>query len=305
MRRVLGWIIGIIIALAVVFGLSQTVFKGGSSVSDATPETLRVGFVPSQQADKMENKAKPLGEMLSKELGMPVKVTVSTDYNSLVEALGSNKIDIGFLPPDGYVQAHKQYGADVLLQTQRFGINEDGTSTDQLVDQYKSEILVRADSGINSLDDLKGKKIAIQDVTSSAGFIFPTFFLDSKGIKATDYSTVTVKGHDQGVLAVENRQTDAAFVFQDARNIVKADVPSIFSDTKILALTDWIPNDTVTARKGLSQELKDKVKNALIKIAQTTDGKKLVENIYNIEGFAPSKDSNFDVVRDADKAVEK
>ena len=43
----------------------------------------------------------------------------------------------------------------------------------KLVDDYKSEILVKKDSGINSLKDLKGKKIALQDVTSTAGYTFP------------------------------------------------------------------------------------------------------------------------------------
>ncbi|EHN58479.1 phosphate/phosphite/phosphonate ABC transporter substrate-binding protein [Oenococcus kitaharae] len=291
--------------LAIVSGvLATTVPVVASASQAANPKTLRVGFVPSSNATTMEARAKPLGQMLSKQLGQKVVVTVSTDYNSIVEALGSGKIDIGFLPPDGYVQAHKQYGARVLLQTVRNGVNNDGSLQKKMVSWYRALILVRKDSKVKSIKDLTGKNIAVQDVTSSSGYIFPIYYLKSKGINVVKNSNlVTVKGHDQGVLAVENKQADAAFVFQDARNIVKGDVPTIFKDTKILAETMKIPNDTVTARKSLSKKLSTKVQNAFIKIAKTKKGNKLVENLYDIAGFAKSKNSNFAVVRKADKAV--
>ncbi len=55
----------------------------------------------------------------------------------------------------------------------------------KLVDSYKSEILVKKDSKIKSLKDLKGKKIALQDVTSTAGYTFPLAMLTEAGINAT------------------------------------------------------------------------------------------------------------------------
>ena len=93
----------------------------------------------------------------------------------------------------------------------------------KLVDDYKSEILVKKDSGINSLKDLKGKKIALQDVTSTAGYTFPISTLkEEAGIDATkDMKIVNVKGHDQAVISLLNGDVDAAAVFQDARTIVK------------------------------------------------------------------------------------
>ncbi|MFT8323941.1 phosphate/phosphite/phosphonate ABC transporter substrate-binding protein [Oenococcus sicerae] len=284
--------------------VATTVPIAANAAQPANPKTIRVGFVPSSNATTMEARAKPLGKMLSKQLGQKVVVTVSTDYNSIVEALGSDKIDVGFLPPDGYVQAHKQYGAKVLLQTVRNGVNNDGSLQKKMVNWYRALIIVRKDSKVKSVKDLKGKNIAVQDVTSSSGYIFPIYYLQKKGINVVKNSNlVTVKGHDQGVLAVENKQADAAFIFQDARNLVKADVPNVFKDTKILAETMKIPNDTVTARKMLSKKLDTKIQTAFIKIAKTKKGEKLVENLYDIAGFSKSKDANFKIVRTADKAV--
>ena len=100
-------------------------------------------------------------------------------------------------------------------------MNKDGSPNNKLVDDYKSEILVK-DSDIKSLKDLKGK-IALQDVTSAAGYTFPLATLkEEAGINATkDMKIVNVKGHDQAIISLLNGDVDAAAVFNDARNIVK------------------------------------------------------------------------------------
>lgn len=79
-------------------------------------------------------------------------------------------------------QHNDQKAADLLLQAQRFGVKEDGSASKELVDSYKSEILVKKDSKIKSLKDLKGKKIALQDVTSTAGYTFPLAMLKTKQV---------------------------------------------------------------------------------------------------------------------------
>ena len=63
---------------------------------------------------------------------------------------------------------------------------------------------------------------------------------------------VTLKGHDQSLIALLNGDVDAAVVFQDARNIVK-DYPNIFEQTKIVKFTEKIPNDTISVRSDLDE----------------------------------------------------
>ena len=203
--------------------------KSNSSKDGYTPKSLTIQFVPSQAANKLEARAKPLEKMLSKKLGIPVHVSMSTDYNTVVEAMKSKKVDVGFLPPDGYVLAHKQGAANVLLQAQRYGVKQPGgQATKNLVNSYRAEILVKKGSKIKSWKDLKGKSISVQNPTSSAGYVFPVAELEEKGLNVPkDCKLVTVTGHDQAVLNVLNGDTDAAFVFEDARNIVKKDNPKI------------------------------------------------------------------------------
>lgn len=270
-----------------------------------TPKTLTVQFVPSSQANTLEAKARPLEKLLKKELGIPVKVSVSTDYNSMVEAMSSKKIDVGFLPPDGYVMAHKRKAADVLLQAERFGIKQPGgQQTDKLVDFYRSEIIVKKGSKIKDIKDLKGKKIATQDVSSTSGYIYPAAELKEKGVDIEkDATLTTVKGHDQGVMAVLNGDVDAAFVFEDARNIVKSDVPDIMDKVVPIYFTKGIPNDTISVRSDMSDKFRDKLADAFIKIAKTKAGHKIVSEVYSHEGYVKAKDANFDTVRKYSKKV--
>lgn len=290
-----------VVALTVASALSVVAPATASAATKKVSlKELNVQFVPSSQADTIEAKAKPLEGLLSKQLGIPVHVTVSTDYNTVVEAMGSKKVDMGFLPPDPYVQAHQQYGAKVILQSERYGLtdNNTGDSTTKLVNYYRAEILVKKDSPIKSVKDLKGKKIAVQDPTSDAGYMFPVVDLNKKGMNVVKNSDlVTVKGHDQGVISVLDGDTDAAFVFDDARNLVKKDNPDVFKDTRVLAYTAKIPNDTIALRKGISSKDTKTIQNAMVKISKTKDGKAIMNNVYSWAGVAKSKDSNFDIVR--------
>lgn len=275
-----------------------------SSSAGYTPKKLTVEFVPSQNANTLEAKAKPLEGLLKKQLGIPVKVSVSTDYNTIVEAMGSKKVDVGFLPPDAYVLAHKQYHDKVLLQAERYGLKgANDQPTKELVDYYRSQILVRKDSGIKSIKDLKGKKIAVQDTTSTAGWIYPAVELMEHGVNVNKdgIKTVQVKGHDQGVLSVYNKNTDAAFVFQGARNIVKKDAPDILNKVVPIYTTAKIPNDTITVRGDMNAKWQKKIAAAFKAIAKTKQGHAIVSSVYGHENYADSKDSNFDIIRQYDK----
>lgn len=299
-----------LVGLGVSLAVTLAACGGGEKASEKdkayVPEKLTVQFVPSQAAETLEAKAKPLEKLLSKELGIPVEVSVSTDYNTIIEAMDSKQVDVGFLPPNAYVLAHEQSGAKVLLQAQRYGIKQPGgKKTDELVDSYKSMIVVKKGSKIKELKDLKGKKIATQDVTSSAGYVWPAAEMKKAGvdIEKSDITTVQVKGHDQAILSVLNGDVDAAFVFEDARNNVVKDVPTIFDEVEPMYTTAPIPNDTVTVRADMSDDWNTKIQDAFINIGKSEEGKAIISAIYTHEGYVKSKDSNFDIVREYAKEV--
>lgn len=299
--------VGISLAAAATLAACGSSSSNDSKAKDNSyePKKLTVQFVPSQQAETLEAKAKPLEKLLSDKLGIPVTVSVSTDYNTIVEAMGSKQVDVGFLPPNAYVLAHQQSNVKVLLQAQRYGIVQPGgKASDKLADTYRSMIVVKKGSNIKSLTDLKGKKIATQDVTSSAGYVWPVAEMKKKGIDINkDVKTIQVKGHDQAVLSVLNGDVDAAFVFEDARNTVKKDYPQIMDEVEPMYFTQPIPNDTIAVRSDMSEKWDAKIQDAFIAIGKDPEGKKIISSVYSHEGYVKSKDSNFDIVREYAKEV--
>lgn len=274
--------------------------------NNAAPKSLNVQFVPSQAATQLEARAKPLEKMLSKRLGIPVHVSMSTDYNTVIEAMKSKKVDVGFLPPSGYILAHKQGAADVLLQAQRYGVKQPGgRPTKNLVNFYRSEIVAKKNSKIKSWKDLKGKSISIQSPTSSGGYVFPIAELKEKGLDVRkSCKLVTVTGQDQAVLNVLNGDTDAAFAFEDARTIVKKDNPKIMEQVVPIYFTKPIPNDTIAVVSSMPASFRKKLAQAFIAIGKSKEGKKVIESIYTHEGYVPVKDSDFNIVRKYDKIIE-
>ena len=79
---------------------------------------------------------------------------------------------------------------------------------------YISVMVVRADSGIKSLEDMKGHSLAWADPNSTSGYLIPSATLKAQGIKLDDgaYFSKTgfAGGHEQGVVAVLNKQYDGA-----------------------------------------------------------------------------------------------
>ena len=262
-----------------------------------TPKSLTVGFIPSQNAQILNAKVKPLQQLLSDELEVPVKVHIATNYNTMIEGLKSKKIDIAFISPVSYTLAHDAHAADVLLKSKGYLVDNKGNQTHHLVDYYRSQIVVRKDSNINHLKDLKDKKIALQDVESTSGYIYPLAKKKKKGIKKSDIQIQQVKGHDQGLIALLNHDVEAVATYQDARADLKKDDPDIYQETKVIYRTKKIPNDTISVRNDMSNKWKKKISQAFIEISHTKKGKQIISDIYGHQGYEKAKDSDFDTVR--------
>ncbi|MGG4042614.1 phosphate/phosphite/phosphonate ABC transporter substrate-binding protein [Bacillus smithii] len=306
-KRLIIFVAAFALTIGLLSGCGSDKVTHSESGSGYVPKKLTIGFVPSQNAETLEARAKPLADLLSKKLNIPVKVTVTTDYNAVVQALKSKQLDLGFLPPTDYVIAHKQGAADVLLQAQRYGvIPENGKNTNELVDYYCAIMLVKKDSNIKDVKDLKGKKVAWQSPTSSAGYVWPAIYMKEHGIDAQkDVTGIQVQGHDKAISALMNGDVVAAAVFLDARNIVAKEYPDIWDQTRILFKTEKIPNDTISVRPDMSVKWKKKISDAFVAIGKDPEGQKIILNIYSHVGYIPSKDANFDIVREYNEKIKE
>ena len=100
-----------------------------------------------------------------------------------------------------------------------------------------------------------------------------------------------------------NGDTDAAFVYEDARNDVLKDEPKIMSKVVPIYFTKRIPNDTISVLPSMSKSFRKKLAKAFISIANSKAGKKMIENIYSHEGYTYAKDSDYNIIRKYDKVI--
>ena len=263
----------------------------------SAPSTLRMAFVPSSDSAKVLASGKPIGDLLSAKLNMPVEVSVPTSYAAVIEAMGANQLEVAWLAPFSYVIAHQKFGADVILSSVR-----QGSKT------YRAQIIVPADSQVKQVSDLKGKRFAFVDSASASGFLYPSALLLENGVdpKKDLAEVVNAGGHDKVVIAVYNRQVDAGATFgdsveggppTDARTLVSKTLPDVLEKVSVLAKTEPIPNDTVSVRRGLPPDFVKKVQQGLLEVAATDEGKKALADLYRIDGLSEATDADYDGLR--------
>jgi phosphonate transport system substrate-binding protein len=259
-------------------------------------KVLRVGFVPAEDAQQIMQNAQPLVEILRKELGMEVQPFVATDYTGVVEALRANKLDIAFLAPASYVLAKNEANVRVILKSERKGIAS-----------YYAAIITRTDSGIRKLEDLRGKTFAFGDSLSTTGNVFPRKMFKEKGIDPVrDFKQILFSGgHDATVLAVLNRKVDAGATYanspdsEDTAWMRYLKNPEDVKKIHAIAFSEPIPADNLVVSSGLDEAIAKKVERIFLDLSRDPQGKKMLRDLYQIDGFVTATDKDYDSVREA------
>lgn len=262
--------------------------------SESNP--IRLMLTPSTDAQAITKNGEQLAEFLTKKTGLHVVVAVPNYYITVVEAFGTQRVDMAIMNTFAYLLANAKYGAHaVLLVARRYG---------EL--SYRGEILVQSNGGIDSLPQLTGKTIAYVDPSSTSGYIYPKEILKKNGVVTG--REVFANGHTQSVLKVYQGDVDAAACFYsprdsvtgeylDARSKIAPQHPDVYQKLKILALSDPIPNDPVVVRRGFPDDMEKKLVQALLEFQATKEGKGALMTIASIEGFVPTNDHHFRDVR--------
>lgn len=304
-KQVAKGIMGVMLAVALTGCAS-----GNSKQEDAAKEKLVVQFVPTNNDGTMEAKAKPFAEYLSKKLDRQVDVTLATDYSTIVEAMASGQVDIGIMPPAAYVQAKDMDAAEAILTSQLGDYDQEtGLPLEgQLTNTFKGEILVRADSGLNELTDLKGKKIATLSPNSASGYIYLVAEMKDAGVDPTTEATLTtVNDIPSEITAVLNGQMDAAFVFEGARNVFASSFADndLFKELKVLYLTEGdIPNDAIAVQPKMDDALKKEIKDVFLNMKDDEEGAEAM-SLWGHQGYEEAADSAYDTIREyTEKAAE-
>jgi phosphonate transport system substrate-binding protein len=275
--------------LALICGLAAA---GPAVPAGAADKPLHLVLTPSQKPTDLLAAGEEFGRVLGGILGTPVRVTVASDYGSAIEALRNQTADLAFLHPAAYVLANREAKAKIVAQNLWHGKRT-----------YTSRVFVRKDSGIKSLEDLRGKTIAFVDPASASGYIYPMVMLIQRGLvknrdPKTFFREVVFSGaHDASMRSLLNGHVDAIAAFDLAREQYLKD-PAERERIVWVAETPPIPEAGIAARSGLDPAVFTKVQEALFKI-RAPEHAVMLRRLYEIDGFGPADDREYEPVRAA------
>ena len=250
-------------------------------------QVIKLSIIPHRSHMGNEKAYGKVIESLEKETNYTFQWVGSRTYDDVIEHLGMEKADIGYVGPFAYITARKKYETQLIVRT----LDDDKSES------YTSMIITRKDSGIKSIQDLKGKSFGFTDVDSTSGFLFPLVGLNKAGISINDFSSVLyLKRHANSLLGVYNGQVNAGAISSTAPNKVKID----FNEIRVLWESKPIYRGPWIARKGLHQTVVTTLRQAMLKISAQPNADELFKDL-STKGFVLGLDADYDNVREVEK----
>jgi len=221
------------------------------------PKEINFGIISTESSMQLKKSWTPFLKDMEEALGMKVKPFFASDYAGIIEGMRFGKVHVAWYGNKSAIEAVDRAGAEVFVQE----VKADGTQG------YYSHILAHSKNDkLNSLDDLlkcDGKlNFGIGDPNSTSGFLVPSYYVfamnnvDPKKC----FKTVRNANHETNLMAVANKQVDAASNNSEQILRSKDKAPKAAANIKVIWTSPLIPADPITYRKDLSKSLKAKIK---------------------------------------------
>jgi phosphate/phosphite/phosphonate ABC transporter binding protein len=273
--------------------VAPSIRDGGTEI----PERFVVGLAPFLPEEDMRREYSALTEYLGKRVGLPAEIELADSYAALAELLASFKVHLAVMPPFAYVQAKRDNPGLILVAS----AIADGSST------YASYIVTRDDTGIDTIEQLRGKRFAFVDRQSTSGYLYPMAYLRELDMNPDNFfSEVRFGGDHVKVLdLVLSRQVEAGATYSTAFKLALAERAD-GKRLRILAKTGRIPLDAYCVSQRLDRGLVDKVRDGLLTLStRSEEGRNVLSGLSSINGFLTVGDDHYDEVRRAQRRLEE
>ena len=275
------------------FGMASALALCGQAWAQSG-NVLRVTTIPEEAATEQIRKFTPLANYLSQALGMRVEFNPVNDYPAAVEALVNKRVDLVWFGGFTHVQANRRSGGRIVPLAQR----EEDT-------RFQSVFIARTNSGITSLNDLRGRQVSFGSPSSTSGHLMPRSFLLAAGIEPErDFRRVAFSGaHDATIASVVSGRVDAAalditvwrmFVEQ---NRVDTQQVNVFYTTPPFFNYNW------SVHADMPADLQQRIKNALLALDPANPEHAEILRLNRATRYVPTQPENYRGLEEAARSA--
>ncbi|QRX84025.1 phosphonate ABC transporter substrate-binding protein [Glaciimonas sp. PAMC28666] len=259
-------------------------------------KVINFGIISTESSKNLKQDWQPVLDEMSKKLGMKVNAFFASDYAGIIEGMRFGKVQMAWFGNKSAMEAVDRASGEVFAHV----VNPDGS------EGYYSLVGVNKDSPIKSIEDVlknaKSLNFGIGDPNSTSGFLVPSYYIFAKNNldSKTTFKTIRSANHESNILAVANKQVDAAVFASDTMERITARQPDTASKVRVIWKSPLIAADPLVWRKDLPAATKIKIKDFFLNYGRTGPNaaqEKVQLEKLQFSGFKDSSDAQLNPVR--------
>lgn len=258
---------------------------------------LIISAIPDQDPERLQRLYGTLATYLSEELDVPVAYNPVTDYAASVTAFRVGDLDLVWYGGLTGVQARLQVpGAHAIVQR-------------DIDAEFRSVFIANTASGIEKLDDLRGRRFTFGSESSTSGRLMPQYFMQDAGLSLDDlHGEPGFSGsHDATIQLVEAGTYDAGALNQQiwTRRVGAGEVDlnrvDVFWTTPPYPDYHWVLHPNAVERYG--EDFPERVQQAFFNLDPNAPTHQEILDLFGAERFVATEDENYAQIEQVGREV--
>lgn len=235
----------------------------------------------------------PLLDYLSRKLERPVELVQRRTYSETNVLVEAGDVDMAFVCTSAYVSGHDQFDMGLLVAPQVNGFTT-----------YQSLLVVRVDSPIQTIADLRGKVFAFTDPASNTGRIYPTYLVQQLDTTPERFfaRTFFTYNHDDAIRAVATSLADGAAVDSLVYEYALQRDPSLATQLRVIHRSPPFGIPPVVVGPKTQPQLRALLAEIFLGMKSDAEGQQVLQRL-GVDAFVQVEDHDYDSVRELVRAV--
>jgi phosphate/phosphite/phosphonate ABC transporter binding protein len=257
------------------------------------PSRLVFGLVPREELGPGHAGLSALVRWLGDKTGLVVEWHEAGSYETLARSVQEGEVGVAWLPPILFVHLEREGVVVPLVANERLELG------------FVAALVVAAESKLESLEDLRGSRVAWVDPLSATGYVVPRLELAARGLepRALFRSETFLRSHVAAVRAVAEGSADVAATFARL-NAVGTVTRGGWTDAglsqrkfRILFASKPLPPDLIAVRSDVSAEVQGQLSVAFVELSGDSGMRTIAKRLLGVDAFAPTVGASYDGLR--------